>query len=89
MKDRFSSIFNSSEREKKDRFLVGVELVDYSKEEQIQYTIEKYTKSILKENKLDDIIKKYIENYGKINFITLENLQNKTLSEKIKEIITC
>lgn len=39
---------------KKDRFLVGVEVTDYTKEEQIEYTCNKYIKEIVNKEEIKD-----------------------------------
>lgn len=40
--DRLASWVKSSEMKQRDRFFVGIEAIDYQKDEQIVYTIKKY-----------------------------------------------
>ena len=45
--DRFSKIFNKKNIEQKDNFLVGIENIYYTKEEQINFTDKEYITPLL------------------------------------------
>ena len=58
---------------------------DFTKEEQIIFTCNIIEEILKKEMDKKDIkIRKYLEKYEEINFITAEELKKKTLIEKIK-----
>ncbi len=65
--DKFSSIFNNNERKSKDNFLIGIETIDYKKNEQIAFTFEKYIKNLINNIKIFGStsvkIKEYLQHY--------------------------
>lgn len=63
--DRWKSIFNSEEKEKKDKLMNGLEKYDYKKEEQIRFTYDHYVKQIItriepKNHSVVSFLEKYV-----------------------------
>lgn len=81
--DKFSKIFNRKSIEEKDKFLVGIESMYYTKEEQINFTDKEYITPLMSEfnqsnTALTKRVKNYLSHYVEINNIRLTDLNKRT-----------
>lgn len=82
--DRFSKIFNNSEIKMKDKYLGGIENLEFSKNEQIKFTFDKYIHPSLEEivNK-NKTVHTYMSKYVPINLIEISDLNNIKFPQKV------
>lgn len=86
--DKFSKIFNRKSIEEKDKFLVGIENMYYTKEEQINFTDKEYIAPLKNEfhqptSALTKRVKNYLSHYVEINNIRLTDLNKRTFEEYV------
>lgn len=90
--DKFSKIFNRKSIEEKDKFLVGIENMYYTKEEQINFTDKEYIAPLKNEfrqstSSLTKRVKNYLSHYLEINNIRLTDLNKRTFEEYVEMIL--
>lgn len=90
--DKFSKIFNKKSIEEKDKFLVGIENMYYTKEEQISFTDMMYITPLMTDfhqstSALTKRVKNYLSHYVEINNIRLTDLNKRTFEEYVEMIL--
>ena len=92
--DRINKIFKNSQIKEKDMFLGGIEnsefsKEDFSKEDQIKFTFEKYLCPLLEEGKVEAgrSIHNYMKNYLSISMIPLSHLKNMKFADRVQDIL--
>lgn len=90
--DKLSKIFNRKTIEEKDKFLVGIESMYYTKEEQINFTDKEYITPLMSEFKqantaLAKRVKNHLSHYVEINNIRLTDLNKRTFEEYVEMIL--
>lgn len=90
--DKFSKIFNKKSIEEKDKFLVGIENMYYTKEEQINFTDKMYITPLMTDfhqstSVLTKRVKNYLSHYVEINNIRLTDLNKRTFEEYVEMIL--
>jgi hypothetical protein len=79
--DRLGRIFHPNHLSTKDKFLTGLETIEFSKEEQIEYTYSNYIKQLIVHNNCQNTgVIDRLSNYREINEIKVEDLRNKIFS---------
>lgn len=90
--DKFSKIFNKKSIEEKYKFLVGIENMYYTKEEQISFTDMMYITPLMTDfhqstSALTKRVKNYLSHYVEINNIRLTDLNKRTFEEYVEMIL--
>ena len=90
--DRFMKMFKSKSIEVKDRFLTGIEKIEYTKEEQIKYTDIEYIDDVRKALKQEPVsaskkVNNYLAHYAEINMIKLSDLKHRSFEEYVDVIL--
>ena len=69
----------------KDRFLTGLENLEFKKDQQIWFTYEHYIKELINNLKPKDIaIRAKLKNYKQINEINVKDLKNKKFYDRVE-----
>jgi hypothetical protein len=90
--DFFKKTVSKTSFSEKDNFLTGIEVINYSKDQQIDYTFAYYTANIQNKlqpvNNLSNVVKR-LNHYVQINKITRQQLdeQKKEFIAAVKDIL--
>lgn len=81
--DWFSKKINKNQFNEKDRFLTGIERIEYTKAEQIRFTVvhyeDKIRETIIKYKNISSIVKK-MDKYSSIMEVELDTLTKKGIN---------
>ena len=90
--DRFMKMFKSKSIEVKDKFLTGIEKIEYTKEEQIKYTDTEYIDDVRKALRQEPVaaskrVSNYLSHYVEINKIKPGDLKHRSFEEYVEVIL--